>query len=110
MTDADADLDDDRDDELDDGNRVVGAVSRNVLDYLAQAIVEDPAAVMIEIEEGRRSNAVTLRLHSGCFMIWQDALEKIAGTRQMDATAIRDYFAPLQRWLDEQNRGQPVGW
>ena len=41
---------------------------------------------------------------------WQEALEKIAGTRAMDASAIRDYFAPLQKWLDEQNRGQPVGW
>jgi peptidyl-dipeptidase A len=41
---------------------------------------------------------------------WQDALEKIAGTRQMDATAIRDYFAPLQKWLDEQNKGKPIGW
>ena len=41
---------------------------------------------------------------------WQDALEKIAGTRQMDASAIRDYFAPLQKWLDQQNRGKPVGW
>jgi peptidyl-dipeptidase A len=41
---------------------------------------------------------------------WQEALEKIAGTRQMDATAIRDYFAPLEKWLDEQNKGQPLGW
>jgi peptidyl-dipeptidase A len=41
---------------------------------------------------------------------WQEALEKIAGTRQMDASAIRDYFAPLQKWLDEQNKGKPVGW
>jgi peptidyl-dipeptidase A len=41
---------------------------------------------------------------------WQDALEKIAGTREMDASAIRDYFAPLQKWLDEQNQGKPVGW
>ena len=28
----------------------------------------------------------------------------------IDATAIRDYFAPLQKWLDEQNKGKPVGW
>ena len=33
-----------------------------------------------------------------------------SGTREMDASAIRDYFAPLQKWLDEQNRGKPVGW
>jgi peptidyl-dipeptidase A len=41
---------------------------------------------------------------------WPDALEKLTGQRQMDATAIRDYFAPLQKWLDEQNEGKPVGW
>jgi peptidyl-dipeptidase A len=49
-------------------------------------------------------------LEMGVSRPWQEALEKIAGTRQMDATAIRDYFAPLQKWLDEQNRGKPVGW
>ena len=41
---------------------------------------------------------------------WPEALEALTGTRQMDATAIRDYFAPLQAWLDEQLKGQPVGW
>jgi peptidyl-dipeptidase A len=38
------------------------------------------------------------------------APEKIAGTKQMDASAISDYFAPLQKWLDRQNQGKPVGW
>ncbi len=41
---------------------------------------------------------------------WPDALEAMTGQRQMDATAIRDYFAPLEKWLEEQNRGKPVGW
>jgi peptidyl-dipeptidase A len=41
---------------------------------------------------------------------WPKALEALTGQKQMDATAILDYFAPLQRWLDEQNRGKPVGW
>jgi peptidyl-dipeptidase A len=41
---------------------------------------------------------------------WPDALFALTGQREMDATAIRDYFAPLQKWLDEQNRGKPVGW
>src|SRR6202008_2291970 len=36
---------------------------------------------------------------------WPDALEVMAGPRQMDATAILDYFAPLKKWLDEQNAG-----
>jgi len=34
---------------------------------------------------------------------WPDALEAITGQKQMDATAIVDYFAPLKKWLDEQN-------
>jgi len=41
---------------------------------------------------------------------WPDALEILTGQQQMDATAIRDYFAPLENWLEEQNRGKPVGW
>ena len=41
---------------------------------------------------------------------WQDTLEKLIGTRQMDASAILDYFAPLQAWLKEQNQGQTCGW
>jgi len=41
---------------------------------------------------------------------WPDALETLTGQREMDASAILDYFAPLQKWLDEQNKGQKVGW
>ena len=41
---------------------------------------------------------------------WPDALEVLTGQRQMDATAILDYFAPLKKWLDEQNAGHKVGW
>ncbi len=41
---------------------------------------------------------------------WPDALEALTGQREMDATAIADYFAPLKNWLDEQNAGHPVGW
>jgi peptidyl-dipeptidase A len=28
----------------------------------------------------------------------------------MDASAILDYFHPLQGWLQEQNKGQACGW
>jgi len=49
-------------------------------------------------------------LEMGASRPWQDALFAMTGQREMDATAIRDYFAPLQKWLDEQNKGKPVGW
>jgi peptidyl-dipeptidase A len=43
---------------------------------------------------------------------WPEALEALTGQKQMDATAITDYFAPLQAWLDEQNKqsGAKLGW
>ena len=41
---------------------------------------------------------------------WPEALEAMTGERQMDATAILDYFAPLKNWLEEQNKGRKVGW
>jgi peptidyl-dipeptidase A len=58
-------------------------------------------------EAGKKLNDM---LAMGCSKPWPDALEKITGQREMDATAIRDYFAPLQKWLDEQNKGKPIGW
>ena len=41
---------------------------------------------------------------------WPDALEVLTGQRQMDASAMADYYAPLKKWLDEQNAGHHVGW
>ena len=58
-------------------------------------------------EAGRRLNAM---LSMGLSRPWQDALETLTGSKQMDATAILDYFAPLSAWLDQQLAGKPVGW
>ena len=41
---------------------------------------------------------------------WPDAMEALTGQREMDAGAILEYFAPLQKWLDEQNKGMKAGW
>jgi peptidyl-dipeptidase A len=49
-------------------------------------------------------------LELGASRPWPEALEALTGERQMDASAMADYFAPLKTWLDEQNRGKPVGW
>lgn len=46
----------------------------------------------------------------GASQPWQDTLEKLTGTREMDASAIIDYFQPLMGWLEEQNEGRSCGW
>jgi peptidyl-dipeptidase A len=56
---------------------------------------------------GDRLNAM---LAMGASQPWPKALAALTGQEQMDSTAILDYFAPLKKWLDEQNRGKPIGW
>jgi peptidyl-dipeptidase A len=49
-------------------------------------------------------------LAMGASRPWPEALKAMTGEERMDATAMLDYFAPLKTWLDEQNKGKPVGW
>ncbi|MCA1799454.1 MAG: M2 family metallopeptidase [Xanthomonadaceae bacterium] len=58
-------------------------------------------------EAGERLQAM---LALGQSKPWQDALEQLTGSREMDATAIIDYFAPLMGYLEEQNQGRQCGW
>ena len=58
-------------------------------------------------EAGRRLRAL---LAVGASQPWPDTLEQLTGSRRMDAAAIIEYFQPLQRWLDGENRGQRCGW
>jgi len=41
---------------------------------------------------------------------WPEAMEALTGQRQMDGSAIIDYFAPLNAYLKEQNQGRQCGW
>ena len=58
-------------------------------------------------EAGKRLKTM---MEMGASKPWPDALEALTGQREMDATAMAEYFAPLKKWLDEQNRGKKVGW
>ena len=71
-------------DEVDDdeGNRVVGALPRAVLEYLARSIVDDEEAVVVEAEESR--NGLTLRLH-----VAPADMGRVIGRRGRVAQAIR---------------------
>jgi uncharacterized protein len=84
MSDADVEevaIDDDVDDEV-DGNRLVGSISRNVLEYVAKAIVDDPDSVAVEVDEGRSS--ISLRLN-----VSPDDMGRVIGRRGRTAQAIR---------------------
>ena len=81
MTDAGLDLDDEVD-EVDEGNQLVGGISRNVLEYVAKAIVDDADSVVVEVEESR--NGISLRLN-----VSPDDMGRVIGRRGRTAQAIR---------------------
>ncbi|MCB5424272.1 M2 family metallopeptidase [Altererythrobacter sp. CC-YST694] len=58
-------------------------------------------------EVGKKLNAM---LEMGSSKPWPDALEAFTGTREISGKALVEYFAPLKKWLDQQNKGKPQGW
>ncbi len=64
------------------GNRVTAAIPRAVLDLVARSIVDEPDAVVIEVDEAGRG--VDLRLH-----VAPEDMGKIIGRRGRVAQAIR---------------------
>ncbi|GAA0616674.1 M2 family metallopeptidase [Brevundimonas kwangchunensis] len=58
-------------------------------------------------EVGQRFNAM---LEMGQSRPWPEAMQAFTGETGNDASAVADYFAPLNRWLTEQNRGKDCGW
>jgi len=58
-------------------------------------------------EVGKRLNQM---LAMGASRPWPDALEAFTGTREISGRPMLEYFAPLQAWLEQQNRGKQCGW
>jgi peptidyl-dipeptidase A len=56
---------------------------------------------------GDRFNAM---MEMGQSRPWPEAMQAFTGQRENDASAIADYFAPLNVWLTERNRGKACGW
>ncbi len=56
---------------------------------------------------GKNFNAM---LEMGASKPWPEALEAFTGSREMSGKAMMTYFAPLKKWLDQQNKGQKPGW
>jgi peptidyl-dipeptidase A len=58
-------------------------------------------------EVGQRLNQM---LAMGASKPWPDALQAFTGTREISGKPMLEYFAPLQRWLEQQNAGKQCGW
>jgi len=58
-------------------------------------------------EVGEKFNRM---LEMGQSRPWPEAMQTFTGESQADASAITEYFAPLNVWLTKQNKGEKCGW
>jgi len=58
-------------------------------------------------EAGKRYWAM---LEKGSSQPWPATLKELTGGEKMDGAAVLEYFAPLNTWLAEQNKGKECGW
>jgi peptidyl-dipeptidase A len=91
-------------------NYAVATVVRfQLLDHIAKHIVHQPPQACDfsqSVEAGAFLRGIMER---GDTNDWRTILREATG-EDFSARALLEYFAPLQRWLEEQNRGRPIGW
>ncbi|UTP39430.1 M2 family metallopeptidase [Phenylobacterium sp. LH3H17] len=58
-------------------------------------------------EVGAKFNAM---LEMGASKPWPEGLAAFTGETKTDASAVADYFKPLNIWLTAQNKGETCGW
>ncbi len=80
--DDDDGVDDDEDDDDDEANRRPGATAADVLEYLIRALVEDPDAVEIDVDDDRRGVRMQVSVGPG-------DMGRVIGRRGRIANAIR---------------------
>jgi peptidyl-dipeptidase A len=51
-------------------------------------------------------------LELGSSMPWQEAMQQLTGglTSGMEVQPILDYFEPLREWLENEVKGEKIGW
>jgi peptidyl-dipeptidase A len=49
-------------------------------------------------------------LKAGASKPWPETLEKLTGGKEMDGSALIEYFQPLMGYLEQQNAGKSCGW
>jgi peptidyl-dipeptidase A len=58
-------------------------------------------------EVGAKFNAM---MEMGASRPWPEAMQAFTGETRTDASAVADYFKPLNIWLVKQNKGEKCGW
>ncbi|KAB0790846.1 hypothetical protein PPYR_14878 [Photinus pyralis] len=60
----------------------------------------------------KAGESIAKMLQMGSSRPWPDAMEVLTGQRKMDASGLLEYFRPLHKWLEAENKknGAYIGW
>jgi peptidyl-dipeptidase A len=78
-------------------------------DYIARHILHQPPQSCNYYGNKDVGNFLKKILEQGATRDWRVILKEATG-EERGTRAMREYFAPLERWLSEQNKGQAIGW
>ena len=78
-------------------------------DYIARHILHQPPQSCNYANNREVGDFLKKFLRVGATQDWRKLLRDTTG-EDLSTRAMRDYFAPLQAWLEKENAGRPIGW
>ncbi|MEP7078253.1 MAG: M2 family metallopeptidase [Chthoniobacterales bacterium] len=78
-------------------------------DYIARQILHQPPQACNYADNKQVGAFLDRILRKGATEDWRKVLKDATG-EDLSTRAMVDYFKPLQSWLEEQNKGRPIGW
>lgn len=78
-------------------------------DYIARKILHQPPQACNYAGNKQVGDFFRSIMEKGATEDWRKVLEEATGEK-FSTRAMLDYYAPLMKWLQEQNKGRPIGW
>ncbi len=78
-------------------------------DYIARKILKQPPQSCNYSNNPAVGAFMKSIMEKGATSDWRKVLKDATG-EDFSTRAMLDYYAPLMKWLEEQNKGRPIGW
>lgn len=78
-------------------------------DYIAKHILHQPPQACNYANNKEVGDFLRKIMEKGQTEDWRKILKEATG-EDLSTRAMVEYYAPLMKWLEEQNKGRPIGW
>ncbi|HET7537191.1 MAG TPA: M2 family metallopeptidase, partial [Candidatus Didemnitutus sp.] len=78
-------------------------------DYIARKILHQPPQSCNYANNKEVGEFIRKIMEKGQTQDWRKVLKDATG-EDLSTRAMVEYYAPLLKWLEEQNKGRPIGW